>query len=177
MDIKAALNNNLKGEALKNALNITEFMQSNGLTAEMEWDNGFRFMKNGKSPCLIVFNMGDDGQWFLCDLPVANEPEWKMLSSDLKEYIKTKIKHVLFMRAMNAAAETNQVSAKTFSERITIIYVHRKFRSMIPDRMNLIYSKKLLTGGLLTSRREDFIKRNFYAHKRDKYGICPLFIF
>jgi len=92
MKIKDALRNNLKGEALTNALHFVEFLTERGLTPNMEWDNGVRFIKNEKSPCLVVFNMQDNGEWFICDMPVVSEPEWDSLSNDLKNFIIANIK-------------------------------------------------------------------------------------
>jgi len=92
MEIKDALKNNLKGEALTNALGFADYLTEKGLTPKMEWDNGVRFIKNDKSPCLVVFNMQNNGEWFICDVPVASEPEWDSLSDDLKEFILANVK-------------------------------------------------------------------------------------
>ena len=92
MEIKDALRNNLKGDALANALGFADYLTEKGLTPVMEWDNGFRFVKNEKSPCLIVFNMHDNGEWFICDVPVVNEPEWNSLNDDLKDFILANVK-------------------------------------------------------------------------------------
>ncbi|MCL2593716.1 MAG: hypothetical protein FWD82_10200 [Defluviitaleaceae bacterium] len=92
MEIKDKISNNLRGEALTNALNFVDYLIAKGLTPKMEWDNGCRFVKNDKSPCLIVFNMHDNGEWFICDVPVASESEWNSLDNDLKEFIVANIK-------------------------------------------------------------------------------------
>ena len=92
MEIKDTLRNNLKGEALINALDFTSFLTEKGLAPKQEWSNGVRFIKNQKSPCLVVFNMNDSGEWFICDVPVVSEPEWNSLSNDLKEFIIANIK-------------------------------------------------------------------------------------
>ena len=92
MEIKDALKNNLKGEALTNALGFVDYLIARGLSSNMEWDNGCRFVKNEKSPCLVVFNMQDNGEWFICDIPVVSEPEWNSLGNDLKELIIANIK-------------------------------------------------------------------------------------
>jgi len=92
MEIKDTLKNNLKGDALANALDFVSYLTEKGLTPKMEWDNGVRFIKNNKSPCLVVFNMHGDGEWFICDVPVVSEPEWNSLSGDLKEFIIANIK-------------------------------------------------------------------------------------
>jgi len=92
MDLKNTLSNNLKDEALTNALNFTDYLTEKGLTPKLEWDNGVRFVKNEKSPCLIVFNMNNSGEWFICDIPVVSEPEWNTLSNDFQEFILSNIK-------------------------------------------------------------------------------------
>jgi len=92
MEIKDALKNNLKGEALTNALGFVDYLTEKCLAPKMEWDNGVRFIKNDKSPCLVVFNMQNNGEWFICDVPVASEPEWVSLSDDLKEFILANVK-------------------------------------------------------------------------------------
>jgi len=92
MEIKDTLRNNLKGEALTNALGFVEYLTEKGLTPNMEWNNGVRFIKNDKSPCLVVFNMQNNGEWFICDVPVASEPEWDSLSDDLKKFILANVK-------------------------------------------------------------------------------------
>jgi len=89
MEIKDALKNNLKGEALTNALSFTDYLIEKGLTPNKEWSKGFRFVKNGKSPCLLVLS---DTGWFICDIPVVFEPEWNLLSDNLKEFIIAHIK-------------------------------------------------------------------------------------
>ncbi|MCL2406339.1 MAG: hypothetical protein FWC95_00265 [Defluviitaleaceae bacterium] len=91
MKIVEALKNNLDGEELKNALSFVDYMVSNGFTPKMEWDNGCRFVKDGKSPCLLV-NIQGDGEWFLCDVPVITEPEWNLLENSLKQFIVENIK-------------------------------------------------------------------------------------
>jgi len=90
MEIKNTLKNSLKDEALANALNLVDFLIDKGLIPKKEWDSGFRFVKNDKSPCLLV--LLDGGEWFICDLPVVAEPEWSALSDDLKEFIIANIK-------------------------------------------------------------------------------------
>ena len=92
MEIRDALKNNLKGEALTNALDFVDYLTEKSITLNKEWDKGFRFIKNGKSPCLIVFNMQNNGEWFICDVPVVSEPEWDSISNDLKEFIIANIK-------------------------------------------------------------------------------------
>jgi len=92
MEIKDALTNNLKGDALVNALDFVDYLTERGLTPKLEWDKGIRFIKNEKSPCLVVFNMHDSGEWFICDVPVVSEPEWNSLSNDMKELIIANIK-------------------------------------------------------------------------------------
>jgi len=91
MEIKNTLRNNLKDEALKNALGIVDYLTEKGLTCNKEWAAGFRFVKNDKSPCLLVLTNHDAG-WFLCDVPVVNEPEWDSLNSEMKEFILSHIK-------------------------------------------------------------------------------------
>jgi len=93
MEFKDAIRNNLKGEALANALDLVEYLTEKGLIPSMEWDTGCRFIKNEKSPCL-VFMIGEEngGGWVICDLPVVSEPEWNLLSDDLKEFIIANIK-------------------------------------------------------------------------------------
>ena len=92
MEIKDTLRNNLKDEALANALDFVDFLTDKGLTPHMEWDNGVRFAKDDKSPCLVVFNMNNSGEWFVCDVPITSEPEWNSLNNDLKEFILANIK-------------------------------------------------------------------------------------
>jgi len=92
MEIKDVLRNNLKGEALTNALGFVDYLTTKGLTPNMEWDKGCRFVRNEKSPCLIVFNMQSNGEWFICDVPVVTEPEWNSLSNNLKDFIIANIK-------------------------------------------------------------------------------------
>ena len=92
MDIKDALKNNLKGDALENALGFAYYLIEKGLEPVMEWDKGCRFVKNGRSPCLFVFNMQNNGEWFICDMPVTVEPEWEQLCDSLKEFILSNIK-------------------------------------------------------------------------------------
>jgi len=90
MEVKDALQNSLKGEALSNALDLVDFLTQKGLTPIKEWDAGYRFVKNEKSPCLLV--LLDGGEWFICDLPVATEPEWNALDDNLKEFVISNIK-------------------------------------------------------------------------------------
>jgi len=94
MEIKDALRNNLEGERLANALDFVDYLIEKGLTPKMEWDNGVRFVKNEKSPCMVVFfkNAQNNGEWFICDVPVVSEPEWHLLSDDLKAFIVANIK-------------------------------------------------------------------------------------
>ena len=92
MEIKDALKNNLKGEALTNALGFADYLTEKGLIPIMEWNNGVRFVKNEKSPCLVVFNMQNNGEWFICDVPVTSEPEWDSLNNGLKEFILANVK-------------------------------------------------------------------------------------
>ena len=91
MEIKDALRNHLKDEALANALGLVDYMTGKGLTPVMEWDSGFRFVKNDKSPCL-VFIITESNEWVICDLPVASEPEWNSLSNELKDFVIANIK-------------------------------------------------------------------------------------
>lgn len=91
MEFKNAIRNNLKDEALENALGLVDYLTQKGLTPKMEWNSGCRFGKNGKSLCL-VFMIGEDNGWVICDLPVTSEPEWDLLSTDLKEFIIANIK-------------------------------------------------------------------------------------
>jgi len=90
-EIKNVLESNLKGEPLANALNFVDYLTEKGLTTKKEWATGFRFIKNDKSPCLIVLMKNGEG-WFICDVPVANEPEWSSLSDNFKEFIISHIK-------------------------------------------------------------------------------------
>ena len=92
MEIKDTLKKNLDGEALANALGFVDYVTGKGLTPIMEWDNGVRFVKNEKSPCLVVFNMQNSGDWFICDIPAASEPEWDSLDTDLKNFILANVK-------------------------------------------------------------------------------------
>ena len=94
MEIKNALRSTLKGETLTNALGFVDYLTDKGLTQKKEWDNGVRFFKNEKSPCMVVFfeNHKKIGEWFICDLPVVSEPEWNILGNDLKEFIIANIK-------------------------------------------------------------------------------------
>jgi len=94
MEIKDALRNHLKGEALTNALGFVDYLTEKGLTPKKEWDNGVRFVKNEKSPCMVVFfkNAQNIGEWFICDVPVVSEPEWGYLSNELKEFILANVK-------------------------------------------------------------------------------------
>jgi len=91
MEIKDVLKNNLGGEMLANALDIVDYMVERGLTPIKEWDTGFRFVKNDKSPCLMFLINRDEG-WVLCDLPVVREAEWNSISDDLKGFILSHIK-------------------------------------------------------------------------------------
>jgi len=95
MEIKNTLTNHLKGEALSNALATVDYLIDKGLTPQAEWTHGFRFVKNGKSPCLLVIidhSKKEDGEWFLCDTPVVNEPEWGNLPAHLKDFVIANIK-------------------------------------------------------------------------------------
>jgi len=94
MEIKDAIRNTLKGETLANALGFVDYLIEKGLTPKWEWDNGIRFVKNEKSPCLVVFftNTKNVGEWFICDVPVVYEPEWHSLTNELKEFILANIK-------------------------------------------------------------------------------------
>ncbi|MCL2427308.1 MAG: hypothetical protein FWD05_13345 [Oscillospiraceae bacterium] len=89
MEIKDVLEKNLKDKALSSALEIVDYLTEKGLVPIKEWATGFRFVKNEKSPCLMVIN---NGNWFLCDVPVVSEPEWGSLSNDLKAFIVANIK-------------------------------------------------------------------------------------
>jgi len=91
MEIKDVLKNNLSGEALANALDVVDYMVEKGLTPNKEWDTGFRFVKNDKSPCLLVL-VPNRKEWFICDLPVVREPKWDSISDDLKGFILSHIK-------------------------------------------------------------------------------------
>ena len=94
MEIKDVLKNRLEGETLANALGFVEYLIEKGLTSKKEWDDGFRFIKNDKSPCLIVLtkNPQNTGDWFICDIADYSNPEWDSLSDDLKEFILGNIK-------------------------------------------------------------------------------------
>jgi len=94
MEVKDALRNNLEGERLANALDLVDYLIEKGLTPKKEFDNGVRFIKNEKSPCMVVFfkNAQNVGEWFICDLPVAFESEWNLLSNDLKKFIVENVK-------------------------------------------------------------------------------------
>ena len=94
MEIKEIFKRRLEGDALTNALGVVDYLTGKGLTPKKEWDSGFRFVKNGKSPCLVVLtkNAQDTEDWFICDIPVASEPEWGSLSDDLKEFILANMK-------------------------------------------------------------------------------------
>ena len=94
MEIKEVLKNRLEGETLANALGFVDYLLEKGLTPVKEWDSGFRFVKNDKSPCLVVLleNEQGAGDWFICDLPVAAEPEWNLLCDDLKKFITANMK-------------------------------------------------------------------------------------
>ena len=91
MEIKDVLKNNLNGEALTGALSFVDYLTEKGLTAKKEWSTGFRFIKNNKSPCLIVLMNNGEG-WFICDVPVAHEPEWDSLDDSSKEFLLSLIK-------------------------------------------------------------------------------------
>jgi hypothetical protein len=91
MELKDTLRNNLKGEALTNALGFADYLAEKGLTPKKEWAMGFRFIKNDKSPCLIVLLQNGEG-WFICDIPAAYEPEWDSLNDDLKAFLVSHIK-------------------------------------------------------------------------------------
>jgi len=91
MEIKNVLESNLEGDALANALNFVDYLTEKGLTPKKEWATGFRFIKNDKSPCLIVLMANREG-WFICDMPVVHEPEWDSLSEDLKQFLVSHIK-------------------------------------------------------------------------------------
>ena len=91
MEIKDALISKLEGEALELATGFVDYLTSKGLTAQREWGDGYRFVMNERSPCLLVFLPQDNG-WFVCDLPVATEPEWAAISEDLQEFIVSHIK-------------------------------------------------------------------------------------
>ncbi|MCL2405659.1 MAG: hypothetical protein FWC92_08955 [Defluviitaleaceae bacterium] len=91
MEIKETLMNNLKDESLENALVFVDYLIDKGLTCKKEWAAGFRFIKNDKSPCLIVLTHNKDG-WFICDMPVVHEPEWANLSDELKAFLLEHIK-------------------------------------------------------------------------------------
>ena len=94
MEIKEILTRRLEGEALANVLGFVDYLLGKGLTLKKEWDSGFRFVKNDKSPCLIVLTKNPQNieDWFICDIPVASEPEWDSLNDDLKEFIISNIK-------------------------------------------------------------------------------------
>lgn len=91
MEVKDALKSNLKGEALTRALDFVDYLVEKGLTPRKEWSSGFRFIKNDKSPCLIVLTHNKDG-WFICDMPVVHEPEWANLDDELKAFLLDHIK-------------------------------------------------------------------------------------
>ena len=90
MEIKDVLKSNLEGETLTDALSFTDYLIEKGLTPMKEWSMGFRFVKNEKSPCLLVLTGNKD--WFLCDFPVVNEAEWGLIGDDLKEFILANVK-------------------------------------------------------------------------------------
>ena len=50
-----------------NVLGLVDFLTEKGLNIKKEWDTGFRFIKNDKSPCLIVLMQNGEG-WFICDV-------------------------------------------------------------------------------------------------------------
>ena len=94
MEIKDVLKNRLKGETLSNALGFVDYLIEKGLTPRKEWGDGFRFIKNDKSPCLVVLiNLGENGEdWFICDVADYSNPEWDSLSDELKEFFLANIK-------------------------------------------------------------------------------------
>jgi len=93
MEFKELIRNNLEGEDLINALDLVDYLVDKGINPKKEWEFGYRFIKNGKSPCMI-FMIGKDhgGGWVICDLPVVTEPEWNLINDDLKEFIISNIK-------------------------------------------------------------------------------------
>ena len=91
-EAKDVLSKNLKDKVLENALDIVDYLDMKGLIPVLEWDNGIRFVKNERSPCLLVFNWDNKGEWFICDLPVGSEPDWNTINDDLKNLIIENIK-------------------------------------------------------------------------------------
>ena len=116
MEIKDVLKNNLKGEALTNALGFVDYLTEKGLTPKKEWASGFRFIKNDKSPCLVVLMNNGEG-WFICDVPVAREPEWDSLEIDLKEFLLSHIKTCTVHEGGNCGCGNEPgVSSKIFGD-------------------------------------------------------------
>ena len=91
MNIRDTFKNSLKGDKLDNALGLVDFLLNKGLNPIQEWEHGVRFVKNEKSPCLI-FTIPESGEWVICDLPVASEPEWNSLCNVLQEFVIANIK-------------------------------------------------------------------------------------
>jgi len=95
MEVKNVLSKHLKNETLANALDIVDFMTDKGLEPTTEWSHGFRFVKNGISPCLLFIIDGtnnEDGEWVMCDLPVTNEADYDAMPDDLKDIVRANIK-------------------------------------------------------------------------------------
>jgi hypothetical protein len=91
MEVQDVLRNNLEGEALTNVLGFVDYLTEKGLAPKKEWSMGFRFIKNDKSPCLVVIMKNGEG-WFICDVPVVHEPEWDSLDDDSKSFLLEHIK-------------------------------------------------------------------------------------
>jgi hypothetical protein len=91
MEIKDVFRQKLDGEKLNNALGFIDYLTAKGLIPNFEWENGVRFIKNDKSPCL-VFVIPESNEWVICDLPVASESEWNSLNNELKNLINQNIK-------------------------------------------------------------------------------------
>jgi len=94
MEIKDVFKNRLEGETLTTALGFIDYLIDKGITPKKEWDNGFRFILNEKSPCLVVLtkNAKNIDDWFICDVADYSNPEWDSLNDDLKKFILANIK-------------------------------------------------------------------------------------
>ena len=79
MEIQDALRNNLKGESLTNALRFVECLSQKGLTPVKEIDNVYSFVANGKAVCNVIFNVHNQGEWFISSEIMFLNPDTETL--------------------------------------------------------------------------------------------------
>ena len=79
MEIQNALKKNLKGEALINALGFVEYLTQKGLTPDKVHDKSYDFVTDGKTVCNVVFNVHNQGEWFVASEIMFLNPDTETL--------------------------------------------------------------------------------------------------